>query len=100
MAVKKADQTPQEVQLLHPYLKAFLIDLTAFFVLFSASGAVIWPVVNMTVIEPQQRLERRLDKLEAAHEQTKTQLANIDKNLAVLAEGVGAIRLYIQKEGR
>lgn len=100
MAAKKADQTMQEINFLHPYLKAFLIDLIAFLTLFTLAGAVIWPVVNMTVIEPQQRLERRLDKLEASHEQTKDRIANIDKNLAVLTEGVGAIRMYIQKEGR
>ena len=57
------------------------------------------------MFKPQQELTRRLDKIETAHEQTRQNLNNIDKNLAVLAESshatheaLQAIRSYLAKD--
>lgn len=97
MATKGAEK---EIQLIHPFVRSFLSDLAAFLTLFVIAGTLITPLINMTVIEPQQRLEKRLEKLEAANEANRDRLANIDKNLAVLAEGVNAIRVSIQNERR
>jgi hypothetical protein len=68
---------------------------------------IVWPLLNLAVFKPQEDLARRLDKIETAHEQTRQNLNNIDKNLAVLAESsratheaLQAIRSYLSKEGR
>lgn len=69
-----------------PFFKSVAQDVIIFGTLIALVGAVANPLINITLIEPQQRLERRMEKLETAHEQTRDRLGNIDKSLAVLAE--------------
>lgn len=83
---------------MHPLIRAFLLDLIAFATLFTLAAALANPIVTLVIIEPQQRLERRMEKLEVSNEDTRKNLSSIDKNLAVMAESVQAIRNTLAKE--
>jgi septal ring factor EnvC (AmiA/AmiB activator) len=71
-------------QLLTPrFIVNIAKDLITFATLFVLVGL---PLLNLAVFRPQEELTKRLERLEQAHEQTRSNLSSIDKNLAVLAE--------------
>lgn len=62
---------------------------------------------NLTVHEPLGRLEHRVDKLEAGQEEANKQIANTDKNVAVILErtkraddNLESIRRYFENPDR
>lgn len=86
------------------FIRAVAQDLITFGVLF---GLFVWPLINLSVLQPQSQLSQRLEKLESSQEQTRQNLNAIDKNLAVLAEStkrtdeaLNAIRAYLTKESK
>lgn len=88
---------------LNPWIRSVMQDIAIFLTLLAPVGALSIFLLNIAIIEPQQRLERRLEKLEVAHEQTRDRLGSIDKNLAVVAESsrqtndaLNAIRDYFK----
>lgn len=86
------------------FLRTVAQDFITFGILF---GMFAWPLISATVMQPQQILSQRVDKLESAQEQMRQNLNSIDKNLAVLAEStkrtdeaLNAIRAYLAKSDK
>ena len=72
-----------------PAIPAWLTNLLgALVAVATLNGLVGCPYLQATVIEPQQRTQRQVDKLETEISETRAAVVSIDKSLAVMAEAM------------